>query len=177
VAATEDVGADEAEPAGLVTGVMVTPVTSPMMAAFAFLLVVPRAARVARSLAVAAARATVDRRLGGLRGWMSKAVRVVGELQYVSSTLARIPRTSGPLLAIVASSAVTASLAAAFAAAVAAEASSKDWMSATACVAVNVCPAMEKTVFVQYFGMPVMSAWYCAWVSSLDLDAMMNLNR
>ncbi len=41
----------------------------------------------------------------------------------------------------------------------------------------NVCPAMEKTVFVQYFGMLVMSAWYCAWVSNLDADGMMNLNR
>ena len=65
-----------------------------MMAAFSFLLVVPRAWRVALALAVAAARASVDKGLGDLRGWMSKAVRVVGELQYVNAMLSLMPRTS-----------------------------------------------------------------------------------
>jgi hypothetical protein len=161
---------------GFVTGVMVTPVTSPLMVAFSLLLVVPLAARVALSLAVAAARASVDKGLGDFLGWMSKAVRVVGESQYVNSTLSLIPFASRAFSVMVASSAATASLAADFAAAVAAEASSKDWTSATAWVAVNVCPATEKTVFVQYFGMLVMSAWYCVWVSSFALDAMLHLD-
>ena len=58
---------DDAEEAGepvavpLVTGVMVTPVTLPEISAFFFLLSVPRAMRVARAFAVAAARAATER--------------------------------------------------------------------------------------------------------------------
>ncbi len=58
-AADEDVAAGVA--AARVTGVMVTPTTSPESAAFCFLLVVPRARRVALAFAVASARAATDR--------------------------------------------------------------------------------------------------------------------
>ena len=54
----------------VVTGVTMTPVTSPLMASFCFLLVVPRAMRVALIFAVAAARFSLSsglRALGGAR--------------------------------------------------------------------------------------------------------------
>ena len=54
-------GADEVEAVNFMTGVIVTPATFPVMAAFSFLLVVPRAARVAFAFAEAATRASVDR--------------------------------------------------------------------------------------------------------------------
>ena len=53
-----------------VTGVTMTPVTSPLTASFCFLLVVPRAMRVALIFAVAAARFSLSsgfRALGGAR--------------------------------------------------------------------------------------------------------------
>ena len=56
-AVDEDVGGV----AEVVTGVIVTPVTFPDTAAFFFLLSVPRAMRVARAFAVAAARASTER--------------------------------------------------------------------------------------------------------------------
>ena len=62
-AATEDVET---------TGVMVTPVTSPVIADFCFLPVVPRALRVALAFAVAAARASADRGLGDFFGEMAR---------------------------------------------------------------------------------------------------------
>jgi hypothetical protein len=45
--------------AGCVTGVITTPITSPLTASFCFLLVVPRALRVAFSFAVATTRFSV----------------------------------------------------------------------------------------------------------------------
>ncbi len=64
--APEDVAAelpapDGEEADGFVTGVMVTPVTLRLSSALFFLLSVPRAMRVARALAVAAALASTDK--------------------------------------------------------------------------------------------------------------------
>jgi hypothetical protein len=73
-------GADEVEAMNFMTGVIVTPATFPVMAAFSFLLVVPRAALVAFAFAEAATRASVDRGLGDFLGWTSKAASIVGEL-------------------------------------------------------------------------------------------------
>ena len=65
---------------GLVTGVMMTPVTFPLRSAVFFLLSVPRARRVAAALALAAVRAAPVRGLDFLLGAMANAFKVVGEL-------------------------------------------------------------------------------------------------
>src|SRR5271165_2419357 len=59
--------------AALVTGLITTPVTSPFTASFCFRLVVPRAARVALSFAVAAARCSVVSGLRALGGGKPKS--------------------------------------------------------------------------------------------------------
>src|SRR5580704_387712 len=56
------------EAAGTVVGVMVTPVTFPLMASFCFLLVVPRASRVAFALAADAAFCAAVRGATTFRG-------------------------------------------------------------------------------------------------------------
>ena len=103
----------------VVIGVTLTPVTFPVMVAFCFLLVVPRAARVAFAFADAARRAAADRGCRGFFGWMSKAARVVVSLTYRAATSLRMCATSGAYWETVVASACLASVSAVFAFAVA----------------------------------------------------------
>jgi hypothetical protein len=81
------------------TGVIVTPLTFPVIAAFWTEPFVPRAARVAFALALAAARAAVVKGVGGLRGLREKAWSVLSALLNISATVSRISRAISPFAA------------------------------------------------------------------------------
>ena len=101
----------KAEP---VTGMIFTPVTFPVTVAFCFLLVVPRALRVASAFAVAAARAAADSGLGIFLGWMASSVRTVGALLNINATTSLTPLTVFPSAASAATMAALASFQALF---------------------------------------------------------------
>ena len=71
--------ADGGEAGACVTGVTTMPVTSPLMASFLRLPTVPRAARVARLLTLAAAICSPDNSLRALGGSKPKSARVSGD--------------------------------------------------------------------------------------------------
>ena len=144
-----DVPAGAGSDAELVTGVIVTPVTLPDTFAFSFLLVMPRASRVARSFAVAAMRASADRGTRAFFGAMSRAARAVVLLVNIAAMFALIALTVVPSRRSNCSSAALASASAVFADSTAATALRTVWMYATACGAVNVCPSTVMTAVEQ----------------------------
>ena len=77
--------------AGFLTGVMITLVTSPLTASFCFLLVVPRAVRVALNFAVAAAFCSL---VNGVRAW--EVATEVSELLWRVAERGVVELQSGP---------------------------------------------------------------------------------
>jgi hypothetical protein len=82
-------GADVDDDGDVVTGVIVTPVTLPVMAAFCFLLVVPRASRVALAFAARAASCAVVKALRGFLGLSPKSASVDSALLYIAVIVCR----------------------------------------------------------------------------------------
>ncbi len=143
---------------GAAMGVMVTPVTFPVTVAFCFLLVVPRAFRVASALADAAARAAVERGARGFFGAMSKAARIAASPENIPAIVDLSVLTAAPLVAMAAARAVRAFFSDASAVCTAVKGSMKDCTNAAASGAVYCFPASIRTTFGQYFGMPEASA-------------------
>ena len=123
---------------GATIGVMVTPVTFPVMAAFLVFPIVPRASRVAFAFAVAAARASADKGVRAFFGAMSSAARTVVLLANWMPSASRSFSTVGPSCAMSFASASFASAHPVFAVATALTAVSRVWTNASACADVSV---------------------------------------
>ena len=86
-------------------------------------------------------------------------------LLNISATFSLIALTAAPFSEMVFASASLASFQPDFAAATAETELRTDVMNVTASAAVYVTPAMMKTAFGQYWGMPFTRAWYSLIVS------------
>jgi hypothetical protein len=100
---------------------------------------------------------------------ISKAARVVVLLLNISSTFSLIAFTIAPFSVMFFASASLASFQPDFAVATAETELRTDVMNVTASAAVYVTPAMMKTAFGQYFGMPLTRAWYSLIVSGFSV--------
>src|ERR1019366_718968 len=98
---------------GAVIGVMVIPVTLPETVSFCFLLVVPRAMRVALAFAAEAAFWAAVRGAGTLRGSSPNTSSVSGALANMDWRVRLRARTTGPIFASSAAHAASATLSAA----------------------------------------------------------------
>jgi len=98
---------------GAVMGVMVTPVTFPVMTDFDFFEAVPRAMRVAAAFAAEAAFCAAVRAAGTLRGSSANTSSVSGALAYMDWRVRLRARMTGPIFASSASHAASATFSAA----------------------------------------------------------------
>ena len=103
--------ADGVAGTGVVIGVMLIPVTLPVTASFCFLLVVPRALRVASAFAAAAASSVPVRGAGAFRGSRPNRARMSVAVPNIASRFRLRASTTGPTFATVTPNAATATFA------------------------------------------------------------------